>query len=80
MAHRGRLNVLSNIVGKSFESIFSEFEDIKDPNSFAGSGDVKYHLGAYGRFKNRFRREIGVTISPNPSHLEWVNPVVEGIV
>lgn len=80
MAHRGRLNVLSNIVGKSFESIFSEFEDIKDPNSFAGSGDVKYHLGAYGRFKNRFRREISVTISPNPSHLEWVNPVVEGIV
>lgn len=80
MAHRGRLNVLANIVGKDLDSMLSEFEDIVDPNSYAGSGDVKYHLGAYGRYKTRFRREIGVSIAPNPSHLEWVNPVVEGIV
>lgn len=80
MAHRGRLNVLTNIVGKSYDSILSEFEDIIDPNSYAGSGDVKYHLGAYNKVKTRTRKEIGVSISSNPSHLEWVNPVVEGIV
>ncbi|MBD3408637.1 MAG: multifunctional oxoglutarate decarboxylase/oxoglutarate dehydrogenase thiamine pyrophosphate-binding subunit/dihydrolipoyllysine-residue succinyltransferase subunit [Ignavibacteriales bacterium] len=80
MAHRGRLNVFANIVGKSFESILSEFEDVIDRNSYAGSGDVKYHLGASGVYKTRFRREIGVSLAPNPSHLEWVNPVVEGIV
>lgn len=80
MAHRGRLNVLTNIIGKSYDSILSEFEDIIDPNSFAGSGDVKYHLGAHGKVKTRSRREIGVTIASNPSHLEWVNPVIEGIV
>jgi len=80
MAHRGRLNVLTNIVGKSYESILSEFEDIVDPDSTAGSGDVKYHLGAYNKVKTRFRKEIGVSIASNPSHLEWVNPVVEGIV
>lgn len=79
MAHRGRINVLANIVGKSYEMIFSEFEDVIDPNSFAGSGDVKYHLGAFGKYQTRFRRHIGVSIAPNPSHLEWVNPVVEGI-
>ncbi|GAB1349683.1 multifunctional oxoglutarate decarboxylase/oxoglutarate dehydrogenase thiamine pyrophosphate-binding subunit/dihydrolipoyllysine-residue succinyltransferase subunit [Ignavibacteriales bacterium] len=80
MAHRGRLNVLTNIVGKSYDSILSEFEDIIDPNSYAGSGDVKYHLGAYNKVKTRTRKEIGVSIASNPSHLEWVNPVVEGIV
>ncbi|MBV6445214.1 MAG: multifunctional oxoglutarate decarboxylase/oxoglutarate dehydrogenase thiamine pyrophosphate-binding subunit/dihydrolipoyllysine-residue succinyltransferase subunit [Ignavibacteriales bacterium] len=80
MAHRGRLNVLTNIVGKSYESILAEFEDIVDPESTAGSGDVKYHLGATNKVKTRFRREIGVSIASNPSHLEWVNPVVEGIV
>jgi 2-oxoglutarate dehydrogenase E1 component len=53
MAHRGRLNVLGNIIGKSFQSIFSEFEDIKDPDSIEGSGDVKYHLGAIGSYKTR---------------------------
>lgn len=79
MAHRGRLNILTNIIGKSYDSIFSEFEDLIDPNSFAGSGDVKYHLGAYGKIKTRHRKEIGISISCNPSHLEWVNPVVEGI-
>lgn len=80
MAHRGRMNVLVNIMGKSYESIFSEFEDIQDPNSIQGSGDVKYHLGATGKYKTLSGKTIGVSLSSNPSHLEWVNPVVEGIV
>ncbi len=80
MAHRGRLNVLANIIGKSYESIFSEFEDIQDPNSIEGSGDVKYHLGASGKYKTRDGESITVSIASNPSHLEWVDPVVEGIV
>jgi len=80
MAHRGRINVLTNIIGKSYDSIFSEFEDIKDPNSIAGSGDVKYHLGATGKYKTLNGKLITVSVASNPSHLEWVNPVVEGIV
>jgi 2-oxoglutarate dehydrogenase E1 component len=80
MSHRGRLNVLGNIIGKSFESIFSEFEDILDPNSIQGSGDVKYHLGASGKYKTRNGKSINVSVASNPSHLEWVDPVVEGIV
>ncbi len=80
MAHRGRLNVLANIIGKSYDSIFSEFEDIRDPNSFEGSGDVKYHLGASGKYKTNDGKSIAVSVASNPSHLEWVNPVVEGIV
>lgn len=80
MAHRGRLNVLTNIIGKSYESILSEFEDIPDPNSIAGSGDVKYHLGAAGKYKTQSGKMITVSVASNPSHLEWVNPVVEGIV
>ncbi len=80
MAHRGRLNVLCNIIGKSYESIFSEFEDIPDPNSIEGSGDVKYHLGASGKYKTRNGKSITVSVASNPSHLEWVDPVVEGIV
>lgn len=80
MAHRGRLNVLANIIGKSYDSIFSEFEDIIDTNSYQGSGDVKYHLGATGKYITHDNKTIGVSIAPNPSHLEWVNPVVEGIV
>ena len=80
MAHRGRLNVLANIIGKSYDSIFSEFEDIRDPNSIQGSGDVKYHLGASGKYKTRNGKIISVSLASNPSHLEWVNPVVEGIV
>ena len=79
MAHRGRLNVLANIIGKSYDSIFSEFEDIKDPESIQGSGDVKYHLGAAGEFKTTCGKSITVSVASNPSHLEWVNPVVEGI-
>ena len=58
MAHRGRLNVLANIIGKSYESIFAEFEDIRDPNSIAGSGDVKYHLGATGNYKTHAGKNI----------------------
>ena len=80
MAHRGRLNVLTNIIGKSYESIFAEFEDIRDPDSIAGSGDVKYHLGATGNYKTNTGKNISVSIAANPSHLEWVNPVVEGMV
>ena len=80
MAHRGRLNVLANIIGKSYDSIFTEFEDIVDPNSIQGSGDVKYHLGATGKYKTRNGKTITVSVASNPSHLEWVNPVVEGIV
>ena len=80
MAHRGRLNVLANIIGKPYDSIFTEFEDIRDPNSIQGSGDVKYHLGATGKYKTWNGKVITVSVASNPSHLEWVNPVVEGIV
>jgi 2-oxoglutarate decarboxylase len=80
MAHRGRLNVLANVVGKPLEQIFSEFEGEMDPTSTQGSGDVKYHLGATGVHRSGSGREIVVSVSPNPSHLEAVNPVVEGIV
>lgn len=80
MAHRGRLNVLSNIIGKSYDKIFSEFEDNIDPDSTQGTGDVKYHLGATGQYKTYNDKSISVSVASNPSHLEWVNPVVEGIV
>lgn len=80
MAHRGRLNVLSNIIGKSYEKIFSEFEEDIDPDSPQGTGDVKYHLGASGKYLTASGKEIKVSVASNPSHLEWVNPVVEGIV
>ena len=80
MAHRGRLNILSNVLGKSYEKIFSEFEEIIDHDSSQGSGDVKYHLGATGMYQTFSGKEIKVSIASNPSHLEWVNPVVEGIV
>ncbi len=79
MAHRGRLNVLANIVGKPVEQILSQFEG-EDPASMQGSGDVKYHLGAAGVRDYPNGRRIGVIVAPNPSHLEAVNPVVEGIV
>ena len=80
MAHRGRLNVLANIVGKSYSDIFSEFEGNLDPESVQGSGDVKYHKGAHGIFKNPRGVAIDVSMASNPSHLEAVSPVVEGIV
>ncbi len=80
MAHRGRINVLTNIIGKPYDILFSEFEEIADVESRQGSGDVKYHLGATGKYKTMDEREIKVSVASNPSHLEWVNPVVEGIV
>jgi len=80
MAHRGRLNVLSNVIGKSYEKIFSEFEEDINPDAPQGTGDVKYHLGANGIYKTADGKEINVSIASNPSHLEWVNPVVEGVV
>ena len=73
MAHRGRLNMLANIVGKSMVQVFSEFEGI-DPDSTQGSGDVKYHLGASGVRKSSSGREIVVSVAFNPSHLEAVDP------
>ena len=80
MAHRGRLNVLANIVGKSYGEIFREFEGDLDPDSVQGSGDVKYHKGATGKFVARSGSELSVTLASNPSHLEAVDPVVEGMV
>ncbi len=79
MSHRGRLNVLANIVGKSYAQIFREFEGELDPNVPQGSGDVKYHVGATGMFKSRASDPIHITLAANPSHLEAVDPVVEGM-
>ena len=80
MAHRGRLNVLANIVGKSYGQIFNEFEGYVDPSSTHGSGDVKYHLGADGKYKAADGTTIPVSLVANPSHLEAVDPVLEGVV
>ena len=80
MAHRGRLNVLSNIIGKSYEAIFSEFEGHVDPNTVQGSGDVKYHLGATGKYVSPTGADIPVELAANPSHLETVDPIVMGMV
>lgn len=80
MAHRGRLNVLSNILNKSHSEIFSEFEDNYIPNSFEGSGDVKYHKGYSAEVITPDNKKIRILLSPNPSHLESVDPVVEGQV
>ena len=79
MPHRGRLNVLANIVGKSYGQIFREFEGNVDPRTVQGSGDVKYHLGAEGEFTAATGETIKVSLTANPSHLEAVNPVLEGI-
>jgi 2-oxoglutarate dehydrogenase E1 component len=78
MAHRGRLNVLANTVGKPLAQIFWEFEGNVDDN-VQGSGDVKYHLGATGVHEADTGEKIALTLAPNPSHLEWVDPVVEGM-
>ncbi len=80
MPHRGRLNVLANIAGKSYAQIFREFEGVQDPRSVQGSGDVKYHLGTEGRFTADTGESTEVYLAANPSHLEAVNPVLEGIV
>jgi multifunctional 2-oxoglutarate metabolism enzyme len=80
MPHRGRLNVLANSVGKSYAQIFREFEGNLDPRTAHGSGDVKYHLGAEGTFTSANGSEVAVSLQANPSHLEAVNPVLEGVV
>jgi 2-oxoglutarate dehydrogenase E1 component len=79
MAHRGRLSVLINIVGKGYEELFGEFEGNIDPGTVQGSGDVKYHKGFQGKFTGRSGIPIDVRLSSNPSHLEAVDPVVEGM-
>ncbi len=79
MAHRGRLNVLANIAGKTYSQIFREFEGAT-PGGTAGSGDVKYHMGTSGTFVSDAGNRTGVYLAANPSHLEAVNPVLEGIV
>lgn len=80
MAHRGRLNILANILNKPYEAIFSEFEGNIDPSTTQGSGDVKYHLGAKGEHESPTGAKIRLTLASNPSHLEAVNPIVEGMV
>ena len=80
MAHRGRLNVLSNIMGKSYEAIFSEFEGHIDPSSVQGSGDVKYHLGMKGKYVSPSGADVPIELAANPSHLETVGPIVMGMV
>ncbi|HEY0371194.1 MAG TPA: multifunctional oxoglutarate decarboxylase/oxoglutarate dehydrogenase thiamine pyrophosphate-binding subunit/dihydrolipoyllysine-residue succinyltransferase subunit [Thermoanaerobaculia bacterium] len=79
MAHRGRLNVLANTLGKSYEQIFREFEGDIDPNSREGSGDVKYHLGAEGTHESPSGAKMELSLASNPSHLEAVDPIVEGM-
>jgi len=80
MAHRGRLNVLANVIGKSYGQIFKEFEGNLDPKSTQGSGDVKYHLGAEGTFAAASGKQIRTSLVANPSHLEAGDPVTEGVV
>jgi len=79
MSHRGRLNLLANVLGKSYEKIFHEFEGDIDPNSTQGSGDVKYHLGADGTHEAPTGQSLNLTLASNPSHLEAVDPIVEGM-
>jgi 2-oxoglutarate dehydrogenase E1 component len=78
MAHRGRLNVLSNILGKTYEQIFSEFEGTAIPDQTMGSGDVKYHLGFSSDVETPSGKKVNLKLAPNPSHLEAVDPVVLG--
>jgi 2-oxoglutarate dehydrogenase E1 component len=78
MAHRGRLNVLANILGKDYEFVFNEFAENYVPNSELGDGDVKYHMGYESIVTTSTGQKIGLSLAPNPSHLETVCPVVEG--
>ncbi|WP_286756505.1 MULTISPECIES: 2-oxoglutarate dehydrogenase E1 component [Roseivirga] len=80
MAHRGRLNVLANIMGKTYEQIFNEFEGNATPDLTMGDGDVKYHMGFSSQVNTPSGNTIEIKLAPNPSHLEAVNPVVEGFV
>ena len=79
MAHRGRLNVLANIFNKTYDKIFSEFEGKEYDDEVLFDGDVKYHLGITSEIKTDNGNDVKITLSPNPSHLEAVDPVVEGI-
>ncbi len=79
MAHRGRLNVLTNIMGQDHHQLFRQFEGFINPDTIQGTGDVKYHLGAETIFTARSGAQIPVTLAPNPSHLEAVDPVVVGM-
>jgi 2-oxoglutarate dehydrogenase E1 component len=78
MAHRGRLNILANILGKTYEQIFSEFEGTATPDTTMGSGDVKYHLGYSSEVETDLGEKVHLKLCPNPSHLEAVDPVVVG--
>ena len=78
MAHRGRLNILANILGKTYEQIFTEFEGTSTPDTTMGTGDVKYHLGYSSEVETVDGKKIHLKLCPNPSHLEAVNPVVVG--
>ena len=83
MAHRGRLNVLAHTVSRPYETILAEFEGegtlaVDTASPAGGTGDVKYHYGASGTYTTEAGRSVTVTLSPNPSHLEYVNPVIEG--
>jgi 2-oxoglutarate dehydrogenase E1 component len=83
MAHRGRLNVLAHTVGRPYEAIIAEFEgeqsmSVDTAMPEGGTGDVKYHYGAAGTFRTKSGKGVTVTLPPNPSHLEFINPVVEG--
>ncbi|MFL5329981.1 MAG: 2-oxoglutarate dehydrogenase E1 component [Gemmataceae bacterium] len=78
MPHRGRLNVLTNIIGKPYDRVFAEFDDYFADESADGDGDVKYHLGFSGTIKVGDGHQVHLSLSPNPSHLESVHPVVEG--
>ncbi|MFL9482953.1 2-oxoglutarate dehydrogenase E1 component [Chitinophagaceae bacterium LWZ2-11] len=78
MAHRGRLNVLANIMGKTYEQIFSEFEGVIPADMTMGSGDVKYHLGFRSEHTTVDGKKVNLQLCPNPSHLEVVNPIVAG--
>lgn len=80
MSHRGRLNVLANIMGKTFQELFAEFEPNYLPDSVQGGGDVKYHKGFESTYKTRSKRKVELSLADNPSHLEAVCPVVEGLV
>jgi multifunctional 2-oxoglutarate metabolism enzyme len=80
MAHRGRLSVLANVIGKSYDQIFKEFEGHVDPTSVQGSGDVKYHLGAMGKYESPSGADIRIELAANPSHLETVDPIVLGMM
>jgi 2-oxoglutarate dehydrogenase E1 component len=78
MAHRGRLNILANILGKTYEQIFSEFEGNTIPDQTMGSGDVKYHLGFSSEIETPGNKKVYLKLAPNPSHLEAVDPLVIG--